>query len=276
MYHRNKHRVGHIPESSTQIPAALLGRGFGISTKMNEPVGAIVQQTQQNLPNDVTLHCGYQTNRSYDWRRAGINPLTHRFGIKSTGNADHLNAVFEPEHTTYIVATAVDRAGGGATVPDPDPHDPKPRILARTMLASQINPKKDPAERPPAGVTLHADEFTIGDTIASMGGMDAFDRDHLKRPKKVCMAERIVHGMPTKPNPFKNPLAGPGKFADLGLSDEEFLRLRDKDHVVPVMAKALDLGEEEAGVIFDRVAARVGRESLSVSEFYGEVRGTSG
>jgi hypothetical protein len=148
-------------------------------------------------------------------------------------------------------------------------------MLARTMLAAQLIPKRDPAAMAPAGVASRATEFTVGDTIAGMGSMDAFDRDHQRRPRKVSMAERITHGLPTKPNPFKSPIAGPGKYAHLGMSDEDFVRLRDRGHIVSVMVRVLAIGEEEAESVFDRVAERVGRDTISAAEFYDEFRGTS-
>jgi hypothetical protein len=269
LYHRSRQRLGQSTDGVAQIPGPLIRRGFGISTQLGEPVGAIVQRTRQSLPDDVTLHPGYQTNRNYDWRGARLNPLTYTFGIKSTGNVDHLNAVFAPDHATYVVPLAVERASQGATVPDPDPLDPRPRLLARTMLSGQLNPRPDPAALPPAGVGSQSSEFTIGDTIAGMGQMDAFTGE---RPRRHSLADAIAHGVPTKPNPFKNPLAGPGKYASLGLSDEDFLKLREKGQLTRVMASALGMEEEEAGVVFDRVAARVGRKMISVAEFYDDVR----
>jgi hypothetical protein len=251
-------------------------RGFGVSTQIGEPVSSIVQQTRQSLPSDVTLHPGFQTNRNYDWRRAGINPLTQYFGIKSTGNIDHLNAMFEPDHTTHIVSTAVDRADHSSIVPEPDPLDPKPQILARTMLASELNPKKDPAALPPAGVCSQTGEFTIGDAIAGMGTMGIIDRDYRRIQRKGGMIESMTHGIPTKTNPFQNPITGPARYAELGLSDEDFLLLRDRAHVVPIMVKALGLEEDKAGTVFDRVARRLGRETISLSEFYDDFRDGSG
>jgi hypothetical protein len=271
-YHRHKQRLGQVPAPTSDIPPDLLRRGFGMSTRFGESVGAIVQQTHQSVPDDVTLRPGYQTNRNYDWHRSGINPLIHTFGRKGSGNIDRVAEVFAPNDETHIVATAVDRVGHGALVRDPDPIDPKPRLLARTMVASQLVPRTDPAALPPAGLGGQVSEFTVGDTITGMGTMEAFDRDYEATPKGYNPADELRHGLPTKPNPFPTPLRGPGKYAHLRLADEEFLLLRDKDHIVPVMVQALGLTEEEATRIFDRVAEDMQRPNISVAEFYHAFR----
>jgi hypothetical protein len=272
MYHRHKQKLGQVPDSTAEIPPDLLRRGFGLSTRFGESAGAIIQRTRQSLPNDVTLHPAYQTNRNYDWRRSGINPLTHTFGIKGSGNIDHLSEVLAPRSETHIVSTTVDRVEHGALVRDPDPIDPKPRLLDRTMVASQLSPHRDPATLPPAGVGGRTSEFTVGDAIAGMGTMRALDRDYEATPKDYNPADNVTHGIATKPNPFPTPIRGPGKYAHLGLADEDFLMLRDREHIVPVMVQALGLAEEEAVAIFERVAKEMRRSSISVAEFYDAFR----
>jgi hypothetical protein len=214
------------------------------------------------------MRAAYQTNRNYNWASSGINPLTHTFGIRGSGNIDQVAGAMQTDTTTHLVTTAVDRADHGSIIPDPDPLDPRPRLMERTMVSSQLRPKPDPAQLPPAGVVSKASEFNIGDTFAGMGTMTSFDRDYLTVPREYHREELLTHGISTKPNAFPNPLHGPGRYVALGLSDEDFAMLRDKEHIVPVMVSALDLSDEEAGAIFDRCAERLGRDKISVSEFH--------
>jgi hypothetical protein len=100
-----------------------------------------------------------------------------------------------------------------------------------------------------------------------MGAMSAFDKDYAVKPRGFNLADEIVHGIRTVPNPFPNPLKGPGVYSDLGLSDEDLMKLRDRVHVIPVMVNALGLSEEVAGEIFDDVAHDQNRELISVIEF---------
>lgn len=267
-YHRSKHKLGQVPDGVAEIPLGLLKTGFGISTKFGESVGAIVQGTHTDVPNDERLHTGYQTHRDYNWDSARINPVTHTFGDKCSGNIDHLNELMNYDDQTHVIPTAVERAEKNAIVRDPDPINPAPGIRARTMRAHEVLQKRDPAERAPAGLCTQASEFTIGDTISEMGCMDSIDPDYHPTMRDYNPADDISHGVPTKPNPFPNPLRGPGKYANLGLSDEDFLKLRDKKHIVPIMVQALALTEQEASDIFDSVANREHRNLVSVSEFH--------
>ena len=143
------------------------------------------------------------------------------------------------------------------------------------MVSSQLKDMRDPSERPPAGLSTRASEFTIGDTFAGMGAMDSFDRDWdlaKTKTRDYHPEDDMVHGVPTKPNPFPNPLRGPGKYINLGLSDEDFLLLRDRAHVVPVMVNALCLSQDEADKMFDAVSSRLNRDKISISEFYDYYR----
>ena len=267
-YLRSKHKLGQVPDGVAEIPDELMKRGFGINTKYGETVGDVVQRTNQGLPTNPTLQTSYQTTRNYDWSRTGINPTTYTFGITGESQIDHVTEVMNYDKNTKIVPTAVDRADHNTIVPDPDPVNPRPRTIMRTMTANQINDTRDPSERPPAGISTRPGEFTIGDTFAGMGIMDSKDPDYQPMPRDYRPEDYMVHGVPTKPNPFPNPLRGPGKYINLGLSDEDFLLLRDKAHIVPVMVKALALSEEEATNMFEAVAQRNGRNKISVSEFY--------
>jgi hypothetical protein len=65
---------------------------------------------------------------------------------------------------------------------------------------------------------------------------------------------------------------GPGKYSSLGLTDEDFLKLRPRAQVIPVMVTALALPEQEAGKIFDAVARNEGRNEISVAEFHNEFK----
>jgi hypothetical protein len=105
-----------------------------------------------------------------------------------------------------------------------------------------------------------------------MGLMDSRDADFQTKPRQFNRADDIRHGIPTPPNPFPNPLYGPGRYVHLGLTDEEFMKLRDKAHIIPVMTTALALTEPQAVEIFDTVARRHGRDLVSVSEFHEEFK----
>ncbi|OHT05734.1 hypothetical protein TRFO_26475 [Tritrichomonas foetus] len=271
-YLRSKHKLGAVPDGVAEIPDELLKTGFGINTKFGESVGDIVQKTHQSIPLNKTLQTGYQTTRNYDWTNTGINPNIYTFGIQGESQIDHVTEIMNYDDSTKIVPTAVDRADHNAIVPDPDPVDPRPRTIMRTMVSTQIKDSRDPSERPPAGLSTRASEFTIGDTFAGMGAMDSHDPDYRPMPRDYRPEDDMVHGVPTKPNPFPNPLRGPGKYINLGLSDEDFLLLRDRAHIIPVMVQALCLSEEEANNMFDNVAQRCGRQKISVSEFYDYYR----
>jgi hypothetical protein len=157
-------------------------------------------------------------------------------------------------------------------LPEPDPLDPRPLAAAHAMRADQLRDTRDVAERAPAGAAPRGGEFGVGDTFAGMGLMDALDADFRQRPRQFSRADDARHGVPTPPNPFPNPLYGPGRYSQLGLTDEEFARLRDRAHVVPVMVTALALSEADAGAIFDAVAAREGRQLISVAEFHEQFK----
>ncbi|KAK8893890.1 hypothetical protein M9Y10_022319 [Tritrichomonas musculus] len=276
-YLRSKHKLGQVPDGVAQIPPELMTKGFGVSTKFGESAGDIIQKTNQGLSNNETLQTGYQTRRNYNWNGTGINPVTYTFGITGESQIDHLTEIMDYDKSTKIVPVAVERADNNAIVPDPDPINPIPRTTMRTMVSSQILGKRDPSERPPAGLCTRSSEFTIGDTFAGMGAMDSFDRDWdlaKTRTRDYHPEDDMVHGVPTKPNPFPNPLHGPGKYINLGLSDEDFLLLRDKKHVVPVMVQALALTDDEASGMFDAISSRLGREKISISEFYDYYRTT--
>lgn len=268
MYLRSKNKLGKVPDGVAQIPPELYKTGFGVSTKFGESAGQIIQNTRQSLPNDISKSTGYQTNRNYNWKMSKINPITHTFGIRCTGNIDHLNELMNHGNDTYVIPTAVDRAEHSAIVPDPDPLNPKINLTRRTLRASEVLGKRDPSNLPPAGVVTRASDFSIGDTISEMGCMDAFDTDFQPLTRDFNPADDLVHGVPTKPNPFPNPLRGPGRYANLGLSDEDFLKLRDRPHIVPIMITALALTEDEANNIFDQVSRKYHRDKISVSEFH--------
>lgn len=270
-YLRSKHKLGQVPDGVAEIPDELMNKGFGISTKFGESAGAVIQQTHQSTPDNVTLQTGYQTRRNYNWENSGINPVTYTFGIQGESEIDHVTAIMNYDNSTKVIPMAVERADNNAIVPDPDPINPLPRTRMRTMISTQVLDKRDPSEMPPAGVVTKTSEFTIGDTFAGMGAMDSFDRDwdiSKTKTRDYHPEDDIVHGVPTKPNPFPNPLRGPGKYINLGLSDEDFLLLRDKKHVVPVMVQALALTEDEATAMFDSVASMNRRDKISISEFY--------
>jgi hypothetical protein len=140
------------------------------------------------------------------------------------------------------------------------------------MRADQLRDRRDPVDRPPAGIGTRANEFTIGDTFAGEGLCDSRDADYRGSPRSYNRADDVRHGVRTPPNPFPNPLRGPGKYSRLGLSDEDFMKLRDRAHLVPIMVVALALTEDEAGEIFDHLAARYRRNVVSVSEFHEEFK----
>lgn len=276
-YLRSKHKLGQVPDGVAEIPPELMKKGFGISTKFGESAGDIIQKTNQGLSSNETLQTGYQSRRNYNWKNTGINPITYTFGITGESQIDHVTEIMDYDSSTKIIPMAVERADNNAIVPDPDPVNPGPRMTMRTMVSSQILGKRDPSEMPPAGLCTRSSEFTIGDTFAGMGAMDSFDRDWdlaKTRTRDYHPEDDIVHGVPTKPNPFPNPLHGPGKYINLGLSDEDFLLLRDKNHVVPIMVQALALTQDEASGIFDLLSSRFGREKISISEFYDYYRTT--
>jgi hypothetical protein len=271
-YHRSKSKLGAVPDGVAQIPPDLLRAGFGIGTRTGESAGSIIQNTRSSLPDDPTVRTGYQVNRMYNWKNSGINPLTHTFGIRCNGKPNQVAEALKTDTVTHIVPTAVDRADHNSIVPEPDPVNPRPRILERTMISTQLRPKFDPSQLPPAGVGSKPGEFTIGDTFAGMGLMTSFDSDYEPVPRQYHREDTLSHGIPTKPNPFPNPLSGPGKYSALGLTDEDFLVLRDRAHVIPVMVKALALSEDEAAAIFDDCARNLGRETISIAEFHAEFK----
>lgn len=272
-YERSKAKLGQTRDGVAVIPEELKTRGFGVNTRFGETAGQVIQGTLCDIPNDVTLTPGYQTRRNYDWEKSKINLRTHTFGIKGEGNIDHLNEVMDMTNTTggtNLVPLPVDRADNNQIVPDPDPVEPWTRTTMRTMTADQLHGTRDPAQRPPAGLSTQAIEFTVGDTIRGMGLMDARGPTEAYRDREV--PQDMTFGIRTKPNPFPNPLRGPGRYVALGLSDEDFLLLRDRAHIVPVMVKALALKEEEANQIFDTVSNRFGRDKISISEFHQEFK----
>jgi hypothetical protein len=271
-YHRSKAKLGQVPDGVAVIPESLLQAGFGISTRFGETSGEIVQGTLCDTPLNPRVATAYQTRRNYDWQSARINPITHTFGDRGDLNIDHLTAVMNWDNSTSIVGTAVDRANHNAILPDPSPLDPAPSLIAHTMRADQLRDTRDPSERPPAGAVPRSGEFHIGDALTGMGLMTSVDTDYQAKPREYSAADDIAHGIRTAPNPFPNPVRGPGRYANLGLTDEEFLKLRDKAHIVPVMVTALALDPEEAGRIFDAVAEQQGRKLISVAEFHEEFK----
>jgi hypothetical protein len=271
-FRRSRKKLGQVPDGVAVIPESVAQAGFGITTRFGEGVGAVVQGTLSDVPRNPRVAASYQTRRNYDWQSARINPASHTFGIRGNLNIDHVTALIQWDGSTHIVDTAVDRADHNATLPDPAPLDPQPSITAHTMRTDQLRDARDPAERPPAGSVPRAGEFHIGDTFAGVGLMRALDSEYRAAPKEYSSADNIVHGVPTKPNPFPNPLRGPGRYANLGLTDEEFMRLRDREHIIPIMVTALALSEEEAAAIFDEVAKRERRQLISVSEFHDEYK----
>jgi hypothetical protein len=271
-FQRTKRKLGQVPDGVAIVPERTLESGFGISTKFSETLGAVVQGTLCDTPLNPRVATSYQTNRDYDWRLARVNPQTHRFGRRGEARRDHITSLMQWDGTSHVVETAVDRANHDAVQPDPNPLNPRPSIVAHTMRADQLRDTRDVSERAPAGFVPRSGEFNIGDTFGGMGLMDSLDADFRPRPRQFNRCDDIRHGVPTPPNPFPNPLYGPGKYAQLGLTNEEFAKLRDRATVVPVMVTALALGEEEAGRIFDVVAAREGRQLISVAEFHDEFK----
>ena len=271
-YHRSKQKLGQVPDGIAEIPEDLKKRGFGVRSRFGESAQAVVQGTLCSAPRDPTLAVGYQTNRHYNWKTSGINLRTHTFGVKGEGNIDHVTELMNQDNGSSIVPIAVDRIDHNQAVPDPDPVEPQTRTTMRGMTSRQLHGTYDPAALPPAGLNREALEFTVGDTIRGMGLMDSRGPTEPKIDREV--PDR-VYGVATKPNPFPNPLRGPGRYVDLGLSDEDFLLLRDRKHIVPVMMNALALTEDEANAIFDQVSVREKRDKISVSEFHQEFKRSS-
>jgi hypothetical protein len=271
-YHRTKHKLGQVPDGAAVVPDRVLERGFGVSTRFGETLGAIVQGTHTDLPANPKVAMQYQTNRDYDWQSARLNPTTHRFGDRNEPRMDHVTGIMRWDDGSAIVETAVDRANHSAVLPDPNPLNPGPSIAAHKMRGDQLRDVRDPSERAPAGFVPGGGEFHIGDTFLGIGLMDSLDADYRARPRQFNQADEIAHGIPTPPNPFPNPLYGPGKYSHLGLNDEEFIKLRDRAHIIPVMATALALGQKEAEEIYERVAGREGRNLISVAEFHDEFK----
>jgi hypothetical protein len=271
-YHRTKRKLGQVPDGVAVIPNRILESGFGISTQFGETAGAIVQRTLCDTPLNPRVATSYQTNRGYDWGLAKVNPETYRFGRRGEPRQDHVTSIMRWDGTSKVVDLAVDRATHDSILPDPNPLDPKPSIIAHTMRADQLRDTRDVSERGPAGLAPRSGEFNVGDTFATMGLMDSIDADYRGKPKQYNRWDDMRHGIPTPPNPFPNPLYGPGKYAQLGLTNEEFIKVRDKDHIVPVMMTALALGEKEAAQIFEVVAQREGRDLISVAEFHDEFK----
>ena len=271
-YHRSKQKLGAVPDGVAQIPDELKQRGFGVSTRFGESAAAVIQGSHTDTLRGRSNEPGYQTNRNYRWQGTGIDPVNYTFGIKGSGNVDHLTGLLHQPEGSTIVPTAVERHTLDVTVQDPDPVDPMPNTRLRTMTGAQVRRLRDPADLPPAGLPAPPRDFNIGDTIKGMGAMDSFDVDSEVKERNGIHVPDIVFGVPTRPNPFPNPLRGPGRYYQLGLSDEDFLLLRDKAHIVPVMVKALCLSEEEASTMFDACSAKYGRDKISVSEFYDEFK----
>jgi hypothetical protein len=271
-YHRSKAKLGRVPDGVAVIPESLLANGFGISTRFSETAGEIVQGTLCDTPLNPKVATAYQTRRNYDWQSARINPISHTFGDRGDLNIDHLTTVMNWDNSTSIVDTAVDRANHDAILQDPSPLDPGPSTIAHTMRADQLRDTRDPSERPPAGAVPRSGEFHIGDTFTGMGLVTTIDSDYQAKPREYTAADEIAHGIRTPPNPFPNPLRGPGRYANLGLTDEEFMKLRDKAHIVPVVVTALALEQEEAEKIFDVVAKEQRRSLISVAEFHEEFK----
>jgi len=269
-YESYKKPVGKTPQGQTEIPEKLMKNGFGVSTRFSESAGTVIQNTKQDILQDPRVQTSYQAKRNYDWKT--INPNSHTFGIKSEGNIDHVNEVFRSENEQHITAIAVDRAKNSAIVPDPDPVNPRPRTTMRTMGGKQVRNTRDPAELPPAGLPTTSIEFCVGDTITGLGLMDSFSVDRSTENKQWTMADDMVHGIKTKPNPFPNPLRGNGKYSSLGLSEEDFLLLRSKGQILPIMTRALGISDEKAIEIFDTVSQRVNRQKISVSEFHQQYK----
>ena len=271
-YHRSKHKLGQVPDGVAVISPELHARGFGVRTVYGEPAGSVIHDSDMDIPLDPRLGTGYQTRRNYDWEKSNINLKLHTFGIRGEDRIDHVTELMNMKEDTPIVPTPVDRYNHNQIVPDPDPLDMKTGLLRRTMNAEQLHGTYDPAQLPPAGVSTATPEFTVGDTFAGMGLMTARGPvNDIKDTKEWHIYDDLTHGVKTKPNPFPNPLRGPGRYVDFGLSDEDFLLLRDRAHIVPVMVRALALTEQEANDIFDRVSMRHRREKISVAEFHAEL-----
>lgn len=271
-YHRSHDQLGRVPKGVANIPEEQLRNGFGVITRFGESAGSVIHNSKEDIPNDVTLRTGYQKNRNYDWKAAGINPRTHTFGVSGQSEIDHINELYQSDKRVTLVPTAVERSDHNAILQDPDPLDLKTGIYQHTLTSKQLKGTVDPADRPPAGLATISSEFSIGDTISEMGCMDAFDADYHTKEREIHAQDLMVHGVPTRPNPFPNPLKGPGRYSDLGLTDESFLLRRDKKHIVPVMVKALALTEEEAGQIFDTCSSKYGRNTISIAEFHQEFK----
>jgi hypothetical protein len=271
-YHRTKHKLGQVPDGVAVVPERVLDRGFGISTWFGETLGAIVQGTHTDVPANPRVAMQYQANRNYDWQSARLNPATHTFGDRNEPRVDHVTGLMRWDNSSAIIETAIDRVNHSAVLPDPNPLNPGPSIAAHRMHSDQLRNVRDPSERAPAGFVPGGGEFHIGDTFAGIGLMDSHDADYRARPRQFSRADEIAHGIPTPPNPFPNPLYGPGKHSHLGLNDEEFIKIRDRAHIVPVMTTALALIQQEVEGIYERVAGREGRDLISVAEFHDEFK----
>ncbi|KAH0795250.1 hypothetical protein GPJ56_000699 [Histomonas meleagridis] len=270
-YQRAKCPLGHGPKPISKIPDDLKKRGFGVSTRFGEKAGTVIQDSKTDIPNDKTLGVGYQTRRNYQWGK--INPVTHTFGVTGPQrNVDHLTEIMNYDNSPRIVPLAVDRAQNNAIQPDFDPGNPYTNMKEYKMNSTRYRTRRDPCELPPAGISTVSSEFTVGDTLAGMGAMDSFGENYDTKVRDYNPADHITHGVSTKPNPFPNPLSGNGRYENLGLTNEDFMKLRDKAHVVPVMVAALGLRTDEANEIFDNVANQLGRKLISVLEFHEAYR----
>ena len=264
-YQRSKQPVGHSIKTNFKVPTEIEKVGFGKLTKFSESSGTVIQNSDQDVLTNPRAQTAYQTKRNYNWK--DINPNSFSFGVKSEGNIDHVHEVLKFDESSSIVPLAVDRAKNFAIVPDPDPVDPRPRTTMRKMGGKQVKNFQDPSELPPAGLPTTSLDFSVGDTICGLGLMDSKAMDD-KNNKEWNPKFEQVHGIPTKPNPFPNPLKGNGRYSSLGLSEEDFMELRPKNQILTIMKNALQLNDEQIIQIFNIISNREKRNKISVSEFY--------
>jgi len=243
---------------------------FGKPSEFSETMGDVVHQTHQDIPKNSKYEPGRQVSRSYVWSTSRINPVTHTFGIKSEGNVDHLSQTINSfGNNDGIVPLAVDRLKHNATVPDPDPLKPKERIILKTKKGIEVKSLRDPIDLPPAGKTSLIPPMSVGDTFQSMGLMDSIGPE-CSKPKEWNPAYDKVHGIKTRIDRFPDPFKGPGRYASIGLSENDFIELREKSKLVPVMVRAFGISEDEATSVFNSAAAKLKRDRISVAEYHQE------
>lgn len=89
--------LGHGPAPRDPIPVPF--SGFGVT----QPKGESVASTLSGFRNVDVLHpAEEQLSRGYDWSRHGIDPVQHRFGVKTEGRNGSTSALLEMPPTTLL------------------------------------------------------------------------------------------------------------------------------------------------------------------------------